>query len=383
MNKQVFSITFLIIWIILSMCEKMDKRNEQKTDLTKKQKDFVENVTYTPSHVNGNVAWSENDSKWNPLSTDMNLEQGTFVETGKHSDTRLVGSIGDVVIISERAKIQLITSELLKRKRSASLAVRGIQMLYGMAKFEVKKNIGQFTVETPSVKVNVKGTTFTVKVDSSTGKTVVAVIEGAVDVIPFNDTSEVYQLSPGDVLRNNVDGNINKDTITETDTLITGSVSIPKDSAVTESVKNSRSQKYPNDKSSIRKKLTPDPGYHSAATEQAGIEADVSIEKERQETAEKIEKEITDYQEKKQEIETNHEKMKAEAETVPVIEREQSNTRLREEKASSNSNLNKARSESKQKFLNEKRSLKEKLSNSSSNKSDNAFDELRKKREGQ
>ena len=75
--------------------------------------------------------------------------------------------------------------------------------------------------------------------------------------------------------------------------------------------------------------------------------------------------------------------MKAEAETVPVIEREQSNTRLREEKASSNSNLNKARSESKQKFLNEKRSLKEKLTNSPSNKSDNAFDELRKKREGQ
>ena len=176
-------------------------------------------VIYTAMVVKGNVSWSSDDSLWNRLETKMPLQYGSFVETGKKSATTLIGSIGDVVQMSEQAKVQLTIEELLKQGERSSLAMRGIRLLLGKARFEIKQG-GKFMVETPSARIDVKGTIFVVDVDS-TGKTDVAVIEGVVNVVPLKDPSQVKELLPGKVLRNsgNVDARI--DSYTTDDTLLT------------------------------------------------------------------------------------------------------------------------------------------------------------------
>ena len=230
--------------------------------------------------------------------------------------------------------MQLTIEELLKQGERSSLAMRGIRLLLGKARFEIKQG-GKFMVETPSARIDVKGTIFVVDVDS-TGKTDVAVIEGVVNVVPLKDPSQVKELLPGKVLRNsgNVDARI--DSYTTDDTLLTYGVEPVSDlnqSRETSSDSGSdNTAALLNDKE-VKNRLTPTPGYHGKATQKAGTEAIERINREVQRTTEKIESEKAAFEMKKDSIANAHSEIKAAEEKKPELAREEAQFRLDNERS--------------------------------------------------
>ena len=190
-------------------------------------------------------------------------------------------------------------------------------------------------VETPSARIDVKGTIFVVDVDS-TGKTDVAVIEGVVNVVPLKDPSQVNELLPGKVLRNsgNVDARI--DSYTTDDTLLTYGVEPVSDlnqSRETSSDSGSdNTAALLNDKE-VKNRLTPTPGYHGKATQKAGTEAIERINREVQRTTEKIESEKAAFEMKKDSIANAHAEIKAAEEKKPELAREEAQFRLDNERS--------------------------------------------------
>lgn len=371
----------LTLAVLFSLCSK------KKTDATSSATQKIQSASaavYTALVVKGNVAWSSDDSRWEKLEVQKSVAQGSYVETGKNSGTTLQGSIGDLVQMGEQAKVQLLTDELLQKGERVSLAVRAVRLFRGKAKFSVGKGKGKFTVETPSVRVQVKGTVFTVFVDS-TGKTEVAVIEGAVDVIQLSDTSKTKELKPGEVLRGSGD-NPTIETLITNDTI----VSFDEETIETEDLQQSvetNNNKIITEKTAsvetaaIKKRLTPTPGYHSEATEQAGIIAAQKIAQERQAVEQNIEKQKSEFIDKKEAIETEHAAMKAAAEQVPEKAREKAAENLDNERAKSDNSMNRTREEVLKKMQKERASTNEpsKISGGSKN-SEDAFDELKRRR---
>jgi hypothetical protein len=327
--------TFLLMFVVLlGSCVKKKEKTDESLSADKAVVTETSDVIYTAMVVKGNVSWSSDDSLWNRLETKMPLQYGSFVETGKKSATTLIGSIGDVVQMSEQAKVQLTIEELLKQGERSSLAMRGIRLLLGKARFEIKQG-GKFMVETPSARIDVKGTIFVVDVDS-TGKTDVAVIEGVVNVVPLKDPSQVKELLPGKVLRNsgNVDARI--DSYTTDDTLLTYGVEPVSDlnqSRETSSDSGSdNTAALLNDKE-VKNRLTPTPGYHGKATQKAGTEAIERINREVQRTTEKIESEKAAFEMKKDSIANAHAEIKAAEEKKPELAREEAQFRLDNERS--------------------------------------------------
>lgn len=393
------SIFLFIITVLLSSCIKQKEKNDQQISRVAHTTTDTSSVIYSATFVKGNVAWSVDESSWNRVENKMALSYGCFIETGKKSATTLLGSIGDVVQMSEQAKVRLTIEELQKQGESASLALRGIRLLRGKVKFDVKSG-GRFTVETPTAKVEVKGTVFIVDVDS-TGKTDVIVIEGVVNVIPLKDTSHVTVLLRGNVLRNadNVDARI--DSCTAQDTVMfsdePASVSdaqVSKDDGFAVSGENNTTAVNNDD---TRKRLNPTPGYHSKATQQEGTAAAERINREKNITLQKIESEKAAFEAKKDSIETEHAVMKAAEEKKPELAREEAQSKLDKERSVSESEIDAERAKVKARFDNEKNTdqahnkamqqlQKERSSTTQQQESigtsraDDAFDELKKRK---
>jgi hypothetical protein len=371
--------------LLVCHCTDQSKRTEQQTSSTTEQQQDTKNsiAIYTAAFIKGNVSWSADDNQWNRLDMQMSVSQGNYVETGKKSGATLQGSIGDIVQMGEQAKVQLSTEELQKQGERISLAMRAVRLFHGKAKFSVEKGKGTFTVETPSVRVQVKGTTFTVNVDS-TGNTDVAVIEGAVNVISLKDTSNVKELKPGYVLRGSGD-NPTIETLITNDTIIPFEETIDNDS-IQNSEKNSTEKNIIDkaaaiDTAAIKKRLTPTSGYHSKATEQAGIIAAQKIDQERQTVEQKMENEKSDFSDKKDAIETEHAAMKEAAEKAPDQAREKTEEKLDNERGTSDAAMDRAREEVLKKMQKERATTKsEPTMTGGSKASDDAFDELRRRR---
>ncbi len=328
------SIALLIIVALLGSCIKKKEKTVESIYTDKKVVIEKPDIIYTAMVVKGNVSWSTDDSLWNRLETKMPLQYGSFVETGKKSATTLLGSIGDVVQMGEQAKVQLTIEELLRLGERSSLAIRGIRLLLGKVRFEIRHG-GKFIVETPSARIDVKGTIFVVDVDS-TGKTDVAVIEGAVNVVPLNDPSKGRELLPGKVLRNsgNVDARI--DSFTTDDTLITVGAEPVSDLNQSREIFSGSVTDNPaailNDKE-VKKRFTPTPGYHGKTTQKAGTEAIERINREVQRTSEKIEAEKAAFETEKDSIKNAHAEIKAAEELKPELAREEAQSRLDNERS--------------------------------------------------
>lgn len=347
----------IIMAVLVSSCIKQKEKKDQDVSTITNYTLDTSNVTYTATFVKGNVAWSTDESSWNRVETKKNLLYGCFIETGKKSATTLMGSIGDVVQMSEQAKVQLTIEELKKRGERSSLVLRGIRMINGKAKFNVKTG-GRFTVETPTAKVEVKGTVFVVDVDS-TGKTDVAVIEGVVDVIPRKDTSHVNTLLPGKVLRSagNIESMIDSCTTKDTSMISGESAIVPDTQLSTEKGSTNLGISNPtpalNDQEA-KKRLTPTPGYHGKKTQQEGLAASERISQEKQATLQKIEAEKATYEAKKDSIENAHAAMKAAEEKKPEIAREEAQEKLDNERAVSENRFDDERAKVEAKFAEEK-----------------------------
>ncbi|MGB7567108.1 MAG: FecR family protein [Chitinivibrionales bacterium] len=160
----------------------------------------VVDYSYIVSTFKRNVNWSSNDETWQPVTTGLGIAKGSFVETGEVSAAGLNGTLGDIVMLGEKAKVQLLIEKLEKQADGSSLALRGVSLLKGMARFTVTKGIGSFVVETPSARVKVKGTDFVVTIDEKFGGTDVSVREGLVDVEDKKKTRKTFSLSKGQTL---------------------------------------------------------------------------------------------------------------------------------------------------------------------------------------
>jgi FecR protein. len=156
--------------------------------------------SYIVSTFKRNVNWSSNDEAWQPVTTGLGIAKGSFVETGEASAAGLNGTLGDIVMLGEKAKVQLLIEKLAKQADGSSLALRGVSLLKGMARFTVTKGIGSFVVETPSARVKVKGTDFIVTIDEKSGGTDVSVREGLVDVEDKKQTRKSVSLSKNQTL---------------------------------------------------------------------------------------------------------------------------------------------------------------------------------------
>ena len=159
----------------------------------------VTDYSYIVSVFRSNVSWSPDNEQWRPVAQGQVIGRGAYVETGLASAATLAGSLGDIVMMGERAKARLLVEELEKHT-GASLAVRGVTLLKGVARFAVAKHQGGFVVETPSAFVRVKGTEFAVAYDEKNGTTDVVVREGEVDVQDKNVTQKSYPVDKGHAL---------------------------------------------------------------------------------------------------------------------------------------------------------------------------------------
>jgi FecR protein len=176
--------------------KKKDEAKQSAVPETSKAIDY----SYIVSTFKRNVNWSANDETWQPVTTGLGIAKGSFVETGEVSAAGLNGTLGDIVMLGEKAKVQLLIEKLEKQADGSSLALRGVSLLKGMARFTVTKGIGSFVVETPSARVKVKGTDFVVTIDEKSGGTDVSVREGLVDVEDKKKTRKTFSLSKGQTL---------------------------------------------------------------------------------------------------------------------------------------------------------------------------------------
>lgn len=178
-------------------CEKKKIETEQVVvPETTKTIDY----TYNVSAFKRNVTWSADNEAWQPVSVGLGIAKGGHVETGEASAATLNGTLGDIVMLGERAKVELLIEKLEKQSNGSSLAMRGVSLLKGSVRFTIVKNIGTFIVQTPSTIVKVKGTDFVVTYDEKSGATDVRVREGAVDVDDKKSSQKTYSLYKGQAL---------------------------------------------------------------------------------------------------------------------------------------------------------------------------------------
>ena len=179
MKKRCFILYVLsaAFFCLLFLCSK------KQEDVTEKKEEAVADYySYTIKHFKKNVNWSPDDSIWKTVSLNLKIGKGAWMETGAKSYAALEGTLGDVVILGERSKVRLILEELAQYEKSGTAIVRGMKLLKGLARFSVKKNNSGFIVETPTARVKVKGTRFTVSYNEKKMETDVYVEEGSVEV---------------------------------------------------------------------------------------------------------------------------------------------------------------------------------------------------------
>ena len=140
-----------------------------------------------------NASWSEKDALWLPLALNLSITKGSWVETGERSYAALNGSLGDMVALGERTKLRLDITEL--SQYAGIPLTRGIRFIKGMARFVIAKNKGGFIVETPSAKIKVKGTIFSIVYMEETKSTDVRVEEGTVDIEDLKVPGRNFTLS--------------------------------------------------------------------------------------------------------------------------------------------------------------------------------------------
>jgi FecR protein len=183
--------------LLYSGCEKKKvETKEASVPETAKTADY----SYTVSAFKGNVSWSPDDETWQPVKFGLGIAKGGYAETGETSAATLSGTLGDIVMLGEKAKVQLLIEKLEKQASGGSLAVRGVALLKGMARFAITKGIGTFVVETPSAHIKVKGTDFIVTYNEKSGGTDVRVKEGSVAVDDKKQPGKTFSLSKGQAL---------------------------------------------------------------------------------------------------------------------------------------------------------------------------------------
>lgn len=366
-----------------------ETKTEGKTDTTTDTD--TESVFYTAVSVRGNAAWSPDDTRWEMLAMNARLEHGWYVETGVGSYATLNGSLGDAVMMGEKAKVRLSLEELRKCGRRSCLALRGVEMLRGLARFDVRRQGGDFLVETPTATVKVKGTVFTVNVDS-TGNTDVAVVEGVVEVIDRRDTTSSYEIAAGRVVRKAGTAQSELDTCRPGDTLLyTGEFinhvgdrakqteRAKLDDQAEKELLPGNSQHDEIDEANIRENLTPAPGYHSVTTAGEGARVARRIDEERKRVGEEIEEQKSEFHDKKTQIEESHNTYKAAEQKKVTRERDEAHSTIKEEIHQSNETLQKTRSS----FYS--RTQKERLHQNAEiektrKRSNDAFEELQKRK---
>lgn len=194
--KSIFCVGIAVA-VFFFACEKKQVATIQPSvSATLQTRDY----SYIVSAFKRNVSWSMSGETWQPVTVGLGIAKGGFVETGEVSAATLSGTLGDIVMLGEKAKIELLAEKLLKQTDGSSLAQRGVSILNGTARFTIAKGIGTFMVQTPSARVKVKGTDFLVTYNEKSKATDVRVLEGAVDIDDKKQASKTYVLSKGQAL---------------------------------------------------------------------------------------------------------------------------------------------------------------------------------------
>jgi hypothetical protein len=172
----------------------------KKTDAPQQLPAAPADYFYSVASFKNNVSWSMDNAVWQPVAPKLNIQKGAYIETGSSSGAALAGSLGDIVMLGERTKVRLLIEELIKQSGGQTLAMRSISLIKGIAQFAVAKHKGEFYVETPSAKINVRGTTFTVSFHEETKATDVVVREGVVEVKDLTQPHADYSVDAGQLL---------------------------------------------------------------------------------------------------------------------------------------------------------------------------------------
>jgi hypothetical protein len=186
----------LVICLVLLSCS--GKKEEGPSRKAGNGPKIINDSTVVPQsslqyhllNFRNNVTWSSNDSAWESVHKGLLLDAGSMIETGRRSMALLEGSLGDMVMMGERSKVKLTIKELSKYAPSGNLILRGLSLLNGSIALNIKKLAGGFIIETPSARLKVKGTNFTVSFNEKTKKTNLKVLEGTVAILdPKNSES--------------------------------------------------------------------------------------------------------------------------------------------------------------------------------------------------
>ena len=204
MKSKIFLRLFGIaaIFSLNLMCDKQQKSEQTQQSVSSTMPDVKvaanDSYSYRVSVFRRNASWSKDDLNYASVSNGLVIDKGAWTETGELSSMTLQGTLGDVVMMGERAKVRLLVDELLDKSSGKTLVMRGLQLARGVARFSIHKDPAGFMVQTPSAIVKVKGTQFVVSCDEKTGKTDVLVQEGVVEVQDKNHPENVVILTAGE-----------------------------------------------------------------------------------------------------------------------------------------------------------------------------------------
>ncbi len=193
MNKYFLPELFLAGMAITACSEKKKIQDSSRQ---------AETYRYSVSQYKNNVSWSADNSVWKPVNQGLELIQGTWVETGLGSYTCLEGTLGDVVILGERAKVRLLIESLKEYASPGNHLLRGLKLFRGIAQFNVRNAAGTFIVETPSAKINVQGTRFIVAHNDTNRETKIWVSEGLVEVADTGVNDQKILLQKNETMEN-------------------------------------------------------------------------------------------------------------------------------------------------------------------------------------
>jgi hypothetical protein len=275
--------------MLLFACEKKSQETVRKPVTETIAIDYSYNV----SAFKRNVNWSTNDETWQPVTVGLGIPKGSLVETGEASAATLNGTLGDIVMLGERAKVELLIEKLQKQADGRSLAMRGVSLLRGTVRFTIAKGIGTFIVQTPSARVNVKGTDFIVTYDEKSGSTDVRVREGSVVVDDKKNLQKTYSLSKGQTL-------VGAGTEHPVQRVMT-----PKETAVFEEFVSSGQSEQPKTPKETPEAIHSRPTTESHSVSSTGIDTErvnsqTAVDNERTTSQQKIDSVRTDYYTKTQ-----------------------------------------------------------------------------------
>lgn len=143
----------------------------------------------TAGSVSGNVTYATaGSSEFKPLVAGAALTQGSTVKTGANSSATIVFSSGSSAAIGADSTIELTKFEQeafsgpIPTKGEPSVSVTEIKVVNGTvaAKVNKLKKGSSYTVNSPVGAAGVRGTTFNVSFNASTGQLTVSTIEGLV-----------------------------------------------------------------------------------------------------------------------------------------------------------------------------------------------------------